>query len=223
MREKFGIMEHNKNKFTQEESKLPKNSMSRLIAVQVLFQYEFFKEVKDVDDVINDVLEYYKNEYGEDFYKKNVSRTFLRKIVENTLTELSEINKDIEKFLDKSMDIFEMPGELLAILKLAFYELKHEEKIPQNVIISEYTDITNCFFLEKEVNFVNGILDAFAKSFREGIERTKEDKNSHKKYSKKTNPDVEISIKNKEESEKIKNKVAESLKKIKISIKKNNK
>ena len=72
----------------------------------------------------------------------------------------------MSKNIDKSWSLSRMDGTLISILRCAYTEILCFNNIPTKVIISEYTNIAASFFNYKEVDFVNGILDALAQKFR---------------------------------------------------------
>mgnify|MGYP000373153379 CR=1 FL=1 len=55
---------------------------------------------------------------------------------------------------------------LRQILRAGSYELLARPDIPTGSVISEYLDVAHAFFDRKEKKFVNGVLDAVARSVR---------------------------------------------------------
>ena len=52
------------------------------------------------------------------------------------------------------------------ILRAGTYELLARNDVPVGAVISEYLDVTDAFYGQREKGFVNGILDAVAKEAR---------------------------------------------------------
>lgn len=91
-----------------------------------------------------------------------------------------EINKDAEK-LFKSVDekaseldaviseystkrsIGRIPKVSLAILRIAIYEMLYDDKVPVNVAISEAVQLAKGYSYAPDVQFINGLLGAYAK------------------------------------------------------------
>ena len=67
---------------------------------------------------------------------------------------------------DKNWSLKRMDSTLLSVLRCGCAEFLIFDNTPVKVIINEYTNIASSFFNEKEVDFVNGILDSLAQKFR---------------------------------------------------------
>lgn len=73
--------------------------------------------------------------------------------------------KDLDKMLKeqiKEWDIDRMGKVELAILRLALYEMKYDETIPEKVAINEAVELAKTFGQESSSVFVNGVLAKFA-------------------------------------------------------------
>ena len=51
----------------------------------------------------------------------------------------------------------------VAVLRIAIYEMLFDDKIPDNVAISEAVNIAKKFAYEPDVQFINGLLGAFCR------------------------------------------------------------
>jgi N utilization substance protein B len=147
-----------------------KKSIARLMAIQILFQYDFYNQSKKIIDLKEELLDHYLIDTNQDLksFRSKIDRKHLNNIIlsiENIgYKEFSDITDDkINKFLEKDFTIDKMSKIILQILRIAIYEMKYLKNIPVKVIISEYTDIAASFENEKEVKFVNSILENIAK------------------------------------------------------------
>ncbi|MCM1023398.1 MAG: transcription antitermination factor NusB [Prevotella sp.] len=69
----------------------------------------------------------------------------------------------IAKFSEKRQ-FSRIPKVLTAILRIAVYEMLYDDKIHDNVAISEAVILAQKFAYENDVQFVNGLLGAFGRS-----------------------------------------------------------
>ncbi|HVF36657.1 MAG TPA: transcription antitermination factor NusB, partial [Sphingomicrobium sp.] len=63
-----------------------------------------------------------------------------------------------------TMDRLDKP--MKAILRVGAYELVARPDVPVASVISEYLDVADAFYDKREKGFVNGLLDAIAKTSR---------------------------------------------------------
>ncbi len=75
----------------------------------------------------------------------------------------AEIDEVIAKFSEKRQ-FSRIPKVLTAILRIAVYEMLYDDKIHDNVAISEAVILAQKFAYENDVQFVNGLLGAFSRS-----------------------------------------------------------
>lgn len=91
-----------------------------------------------------------------------------------------EMNEDVEKFFiavdSKAAEADEIiakysekrqfnriPKVSVAVMRIAIYEMLYDDKIPDNVAISEAVNISKKFAYEPDVQFINGLLGAFCR------------------------------------------------------------
>ena len=157
-------------------SKFLVKTWSRFMAVQVLYQIDFnermglevsnsFDESKIISiisnmDTINKNLLEFKN------FKYSVDMKWLVLLLESVFSKKIDIDKNLSEKFGKKWSLERMDSNLLSILRCGCAELFTFNKIPAKVIISEYTNISSSFFNNKEIDFVNGILDSIAKKIR---------------------------------------------------------
>lgn len=160
-----------------------KRTLSRLMAIQTLYQFHFYDEKKD----INEMKEFLINNYILE--QEDKIKSFRRKIdlnlIESLLTgiqmSIDEIDHDITSLLKDGWNLEMLPDISLYILRFGAFELKFMKDVPLKVVIDEYVDISASFFDSKQVTFLNGTLDSLAKHYRaEEFEKV----GNHKKVTK---------------------------------------
>lgn len=105
--------------------------------------------------------------YAVDEFEMNEDAEKLFIAVNSKAPEIDEI---ISKYSDKRQ-FNRIPKVSIAILRIAIYEMLYDDKVPVNVAISEAVILAKKFSYAPDVQFVNGILGAYAKN----IESKKED------------------------------------------------
>ncbi|WP_037322855.1 transcription antitermination factor NusB [Ruminococcus sp. NK3A76] len=74
-----------------------------------------------------------------------------------------ELDEVIQKFSNKRT-IDRIPKINLALLRLAIYEARYDEKVPINVAISEAVALAGKYAQEADIAFINGVLGAYSRS-----------------------------------------------------------
>ena len=126
-----------------------KRHEARQKALQVLFQLD--NTELSVEEAIEHVLE------GEK------SDTFFETLVNGTLTNKSNIDEQLEGQLE-NWKLARLPKLERTVLRLAVYELTHNEDAPSKVVINEAIELCKTFGDEKSAKFVNGVLSKFTKA-----------------------------------------------------------
>lgn len=78
-----------------------------------------------------------------------------------------EIDEIISKYLKKGWSISRISRPSLAILRLAVYEIKYLDSVPQSVSINEAVELSKKYSID-ESKFVNGVLGAFVLDIEAG-------------------------------------------------------
>ncbi len=86
------------------------------------------------------------------------TREFAQRLVEGVLAQQDAIDLLIKKYAE-NWDMHRMAAIDRSIMRLAAYELLHENETPINVIINEAVEIAKKFSTGESSKFVNGILD----------------------------------------------------------------
>jgi N utilization substance protein B len=145
-----------------------KKSIARLMAIQILFQYDFYNKSKKIEDIKEEILDYYLINFDEDVksYRSKIDKKHLNQIIPNIIHSLDILDAEIKEFLHPEFNLQKIENVTKQILRVAIFEIKYFDKIPFKVIISEYTDIASSFEGEAKVKFVNSILDNITKKNR---------------------------------------------------------
>lgn len=141
-------------------------SISRIAAIQTLYQFASSTDEVDIDSVLMKIKEFYKDaDFKSDHdidtkskLKLRPSYIYLEELVKYTDDNLSEIDEIISKHLTKEWRIDNIPLLLRAILRVGISEINYFPETPKKVIINEYTDIASDMLDDNEVGFVNSVL-----------------------------------------------------------------
>ncbi|WP_209347204.1 transcription antitermination factor NusB [Pontixanthobacter sp. CEM42] len=139
-------------------------SAARLAAVQALYQQhmEQTKLAKLLD-------EFHQHRLGreiEDDQYADADVDFFDDVVSGVDAQRDEIDEKLTEKLSESWTIARLDKTMLQILRAGSYELMARNDVKVGVVINEYVDVAKAFFDDKEAKFVNGVLDAVAKSVR---------------------------------------------------------
>ncbi|MGN0608410.1 MAG: transcription antitermination factor NusB [Oscillospiraceae bacterium] len=74
-----------------------------------------------------------------------------------------ELDRIIAEFSEKRQ-FGRIPKVSVAILRIAIYEMNYDDKVPVNVAISEAVILARKFTYDPDVQFINGVLGAYAKT-----------------------------------------------------------
>lgn len=89
--------------------------------------------------------------------------TYMRHLVEQTLQHQQTIDEEIKKYL-RGWQLDRIANVDRAILRLAFYELMHEQETPPKVVLNEAIELAKLFSDEQSAKFINGVLSAYLQS-----------------------------------------------------------
>jgi len=122
-----------------------KRREAREKAIQTLFQLD--NSEMNVDEAIGYIVE-------------TPLDSFYEKLVRGTAEHLTEIDSEITNKLE-NWTIDRLPKIERTVLRLAVYELLHNEEVPNRVIMNEAIELCKTFGDEKSGRFVNGVLSKF--------------------------------------------------------------
>lgn len=155
-------MENNK----QSNFHILQKNESRLAAVKALYSNTIVDTKKSPSYLVKEMIEVYKMEI-EELHKSKIDEKFFKKLVLGAISNQDAIVSSIDSNLNEKWKIERLSNLILAILVVAIFELKELKNTDKATIINEYVNISQMFFDEKEVGFVNGILDKVSKQVRE--------------------------------------------------------
>jgi len=129
--------------------------LARELALKILYCYE--EGQHDFKKIMHNILDMKK--YTES------DKDFSRRLIEKTLNNLGEIDKEIIKVI-KNWEYNRISVIDKLLLRLGTCELLYFTDIPHEVIINEAIEIGKKYSTEESGRFINGILDAIAVASR---------------------------------------------------------
>ena len=139
-------------------------SAARLAAVQALYQQEM--EGTPTARLLHEFHHHRLGATIEGDTYADAEIDFFDDLVEGTLARRDEIDGMIAKRLAEGWSLDRLDKPMKAILRVGAYELIARPDVPIASVISEYVDVADAFYDKREKGFVNGLLDAIAKSAR---------------------------------------------------------
>ncbi len=145
-----------------------RRTLTRLMAIQIFYQFEFHEKSISLEKLMNDLLDDYALFVDDEVksYRDKVDIELLKNLTNGLNLIVSEIDNDISEFLKNEWTLEKLHGELPQILRFAALELKSAANIPLKVLINEYVDIAAMFFEKSKVTFVNSVVENLAKKYR---------------------------------------------------------
>jgi transcription antitermination protein NusB len=141
---------------------------SRLAAVQALYQYQMEKT-----PLASLLDEFHRHRLGgevdpdlDDAQYVDAEVAFFDDVVKGTVARRDEIDDLLTSKLAEGWTLARLDKTLLQILRAGVYELLARADVSTGTAIGEYLDVAAAFFDDREKKFVNGVLDAVAKSVR---------------------------------------------------------
>ena len=141
---------------------------ARLAAVQALYQYDM--EATPLAPLLD---EFHRHRIGgeiddevDDSLYIEAEIAFFDDLVKGAIARRDEIDGFIAGKLAEGWKLERLDKTMLQILRVGAYELLARPDVATGTAISEYVDVAHAFFEAREAKFVNGVLDAVAKSVR---------------------------------------------------------
>jgi N utilization substance protein B len=139
-------------------------AVSRLPAVQALYQREM--EATPDARLLN---EFHQHRLGREIEEAQYAEAeveFFDDVVRGVDARQEEIDAHLSERLAQGWSLARLDKTMLQILRAGAYELLARPDVPTASAISEYVDVAHAFFDAREAKFVNGVLDAVAKTVR---------------------------------------------------------
>jgi N utilization substance protein B len=153
-------------------SNVTKKTTSRLAAVQAIYQYEMNSKEQLINNIVDSLVEFYENKETLNDFDTDLDKpikfnlNFLKELVLYTVNNIEEIDLIIERFLSDGWSLDKIDMSLLSILRVGVCELKYFPETPYKVVINEFTNIASDLLKDKDVGFVNSLLDNAGKEIR---------------------------------------------------------
>ena len=139
-------------------------SAARLAAVQALYQMDM--EATPLAKLLHEFHQHRLGATIEDTTYADAEVAFFDDVVSGTDARREEIDALITDRLAEGWSLARLDKPMKAMLRAGTYELIARPDVPTATVISEYIDVAHAFFDKRETGFVNGLLDAIAKSAR---------------------------------------------------------
>ncbi len=154
-----------------------KRRRAREMAMQMLYQQELggssSQQVFDHFDLGDYLAETELPEGGESDLGRRERRerveesfAYARQLVEGTLAHGDAIDEVIRRQAE-NWRLERMPNIDRNILRIAVYEMLHEESVPKVVIVDEAIELAKKFGSESSGRFINGLLDGVLQANRD--------------------------------------------------------
>lgn len=125
---------------------------AREITVQLLYQYELGGD--GITSTIEETMELPVPDADD--------LNYIERVVQGVIGNTEELDEAIEKYA-YGWAIDRISKVNLVILRLALYEMRSCEDIPQSVSINEAIDLAHKFASPEDASFINGVLGAVSR------------------------------------------------------------
>ena len=132
---------------------MPNRHLSRTIAMQTLYEWDFQKNLK-VDDIISRNEKFFENE--------DVDKKYISSVVQGVVNKIKDIDGKIQDAA-KQWPLEQIPILDKTLLRLSCFELFYLDEIPAKVAINEAVELGKSFGSENTSKFINGVLGTLYK------------------------------------------------------------
>lgn len=140
-----------------------KRRRARKIILDILYQMEL--DQSSFKDILPD--------YQDELKEKGIA-DFVSRVIEGIVARQGELDATIAEYADR-WSLGRMPALDRNILRLALYEILHEDDIPYSVSINEAVELANTYSTEESGKFINGILGRLVKEIeKQGVTDARE-------------------------------------------------
>lgn len=129
--------------------------LSRTLAMQALYEWDFRGQKKDV---LPHIIDYDFHEFSS----KEADQSFTKKIVTGVLKNIKKIDAYIVKYAPE-WPIDQITNIDRNILRIGIYELVFDQDVPSKVAINEAIEVAKAYGGESSGKFVNGVLGTIYK------------------------------------------------------------
>lgn len=149
---------------TMKPNRSTSRSAARLAAVQALYQQEM--EGTKLPLLLSEFHNHRLGAEIEDARYHQAEVDFFDDVVTGVDARRAEIDALIAGKLSPGWTMDRLDRPMRQILRCGAYELIARPDVRTGTAISEYVDVAKAFYEKREAGFVNGLLDAIAKSVR---------------------------------------------------------
>lgn len=98
-------------------------------------------------------------------YSENVEEVgeYAKELYQGVLDNMEEIDAVISNY-SNGWKINRLPKVNLSILRLAVYEIRYVDNVPDSVAINEAVELAKKYSSKEDSSFINGVLGAFVRS-----------------------------------------------------------
>jgi N utilization substance protein B len=139
-------------------------STARLAAIQALYQIAL--SGADPEQVIAEFAAHRLGEGIDGVRLLKADPSLFAEIVRGVVRSRADLDDMIAAVLVEDWTIERLETLLACILRAGAHELADRADVPARVVISEYVDLADAFYGEKETGLVNGVLDRLARELR---------------------------------------------------------
>ena len=152
----------------EKKHSFSKRTISRLIAVQILFANDFNEiNYDDLDRVLDDHIEAVCQEEIYSILRDiGVNKEFVKNLILGIKEHCEKILTLIVDSLNENWSITRLEPTIRSILMCGTCELLEYRDVLHNIILGEYIKIADVFLSSQEIRFVNGVLNNIAKLTR---------------------------------------------------------
>ncbi len=136
---------------SERKTRAAENHQARTLALQILFETDLTGH--GIDSVVR--------RYSEDMALPEPVRYYTERLVDGVTTRIIEIDDRIA-VAAPSFPVEQLPAVDRNILRVAIYELSHEQDIPFKAVINEAVELAKLFGGDNSSRFVNGVLGTIA-------------------------------------------------------------
>ena len=105
-----------------------------------------------------------ERQFREDPNFERVDAQFFHEVLRGVIGSCAALDECLAPLLDRK--VLELDRVELALLRMGVYELCHRHDVPFKVVIDEAVGLARVFGAEESHRYINGVLDAVARSQR---------------------------------------------------------
>ena len=149
---------------TQKNTNKSARHSARIALVQALYQHE--QTQQNTATIAREFIAHRFDNADQETNYFLPDQSYFQKLVEAIPLKIPEIDLEIQQYLQENWKMERLAAVVRSLLRSACYELMFEPLVPTAVVLNEYIEVARDFLDEREVKFINGILDKIAKNVR---------------------------------------------------------